>query len=598
MKIQTVTLHNWRSIKDETINFQDMMIFIGQNNHGKSNVLYALLFFFGQVTLDILDFNGESNELFVEITFSELDADDKTTFKKYLSNKNTIKVRKNAIKGEGFEYHGYLETPSEEWLREDKISDFTKRDVAESLPLKDHLPESGKITKDQFREAQEKYIVEHRDELTFSYKIEDGPFLGAKNVAKGIFGDVYFVPSVKKAADDLSVKGNTVFNELYSRVINKMSETNEGFREAKEKIISLIGILNKTTKDGTQNTQRPAELTLFEDSLQKELAAWDTTIDVEIFAPDINEVFRVGTTVWVNDGIKTDISRKGQGLQRAMIFALVRALANIMKAERIAIKAQKENEEPDLITLSRKASKSTYFILEEPELYLHPQAQREIYDSLVELSKGNNQVIMCTHSSSFINLDQYKSICCIRKESLERGTTAFQCCDELFTDDEDKRKFNLTYWINPDRSEMFFARKVILVEGPTDKTVIPHLATTIGIFRHDYTLIDCGSKSAIPSYLLLLHKYSIPYVVVYDLDHQAYKLPDAIASADADSTRITGMIKPVLGKTVVLINDIEEEIGIKEKSDKSKPYKALTYIKEPGFSLPADLESKVKAIYQ
>ena len=107
MKIKTATLHNWRSIKDLTICFQDLMIFIGQNNHGKSNILSGLMFFFGQVSLDYLDFNGDSNELFVEITFDSLDESDRTTFHKYVTSSNTICVRKGAVKGSGFEYHGY-----------------------------------------------------------------------------------------------------------------------------------------------------------------------------------------------------------------------------------------------------------------------------------------------------------------------------------------------------------------------------------------------------------------------------------------------------------------------------------------------------------
>ena len=65
-------------------------------------------------------------------------------------------------------------------------------------------------------------------------------FFDAKNVAKGIFGDVYFVPSVKKAEDDLFTKGRSVFNALYERVINKMSEANQEFREAKNNIMSLM----------------------------------------------------------------------------------------------------------------------------------------------------------------------------------------------------------------------------------------------------------------------------------------------------------------------------------------------------------------------
>lgn len=215
MKIRELTIHNWRSIHDLFLSVEDLMIFIGQNNHGKSNILSAILFFFGEISLDVLDFHRDRENLFVEILFGELDDGDRTTFKKYVTTKNNIRVRKEATKECTFTYHGYLEVPEEEWLREENISNYLKRKDAETLPLAGLLPDSGRITKDAFHQAQEKYIKQKREILNFSYELEAGPFLGAKNVAKGIFGDVYFVPSVKKAEDDLSTKGRSVFNALY-----------------------------------------------------------------------------------------------------------------------------------------------------------------------------------------------------------------------------------------------------------------------------------------------------------------------------------------------------------------------------------------------
>ena len=598
MKIRTLTLHNWRSIKDLTTDFQDLMILIGQNNHDKSNILSALLFFFGQIGLDSLDFNCNSDELFVEVTFCNLDDSDKITFRKYITTEDTIRVRKSATKGNGAEYHGFTEVPSDDWLKEEKISDYTSREVAVTLPIASLLPDAGRITKEVFRQAQEKYIKEHRTELNLHYTLESGPFLGAKNVAKGIFGEIYYVPSVKKATDDFAIKGNSIFGELYSRVITQMSNTNDEFKAAKLKITSLMRILNKTKEDGSPNDLRPTELTMFEQSLQQELQAWNTTIDVEITPPNIEDVLRVGTSVWVNDGISTDISRKGQGLQRALIFALVKALASVSREEIPPERGTSGDSEPEEQQRSaRQSSKSAYFILEEPELYLHPQAQREFYDSLVELSTMQNQVILCTHSSSFLNLEHYKSICIVRKGSLEEGTTAFQCSEELFDAEEDRTYFNMTYWINPDRSEIFFAKKVILVEGITEKTIIPYLAYNCGIFRHDYTIVECGSKSTIPSYILLLNKFTIPYVVVYDRDHQSYKGTDAINVADRDTAKIESLINSSVGSTVILENDIEEEIGITDTSHKHDPFYALNHVKAPTFVLPEPLNQKLRNVY-
>ena len=588
MKIREVTIHNWRSIRSVTLSAHDLMIFIGQNNHGKSNILSVILFFFGETGVDGLDFHRDTKELFVEVVFGDLDDADRTTFKKYVTAKNTIQVRKVATKEGGFSYHGYLEAPYEDWLKEASISAYTKREDAQALPLANLLPAAGRITKDAFREAQEKYIQQHRDDLSFSYELEEGPFLGAKNVAKGIFGDVYFIPSVKKAEEDLSTKGRSVFSALYARVINKMSETNKEFRDAKKRIASLMRILNRTNEDGTENRARPGELTSFEKSLDEELKNWAATIDVEITPPDLDDIFKIGATVWIDDGIRTDVGRKGQGLQRALIFALVRSLAKLAHQEGAPEVDDREGS-------SRQASRSSYFVLEEPELYLHPQAQRELFDSLVELSKGESQVLLCTHSSSFISLDRYRSICVVRKNTVEEGTTVFQC---LFPDAKEKDLFNIAYWINPDRGELFFARKVVLAEGPTDKTVLPLLAHKLGIFRHDYTIVDCGSKDSMPSYIQLLNQFRIPYVVVYDHDHQAGKLGDAIASADKASERIESQVDAALGQCVVLVNDIEEELGITDAAKKNKPYAALAHVEAEGFAMSDSLRDKVKSVYE
>ncbi len=591
MKVREVTIHNWRSIRSVTLAAHDLMIFIGQNNHGKSNILSAILFFFGETGVNIFDFCIDTKELFVEVVFGDLDDADRTTFKKYVTAENTIQVRKVATKEGGFSYHGYLEAPDKDWLREDSISAHIKREDAQVLPLTDLLPLAGRITKDAFRDAQEKYIQQHRDELSFSYELEEGPFLGAKNVAKGIFGDVYFIPSVKKAEEDLSTKGRSVFSTLYARVINKISETNEEFRDAKEKITSLMRILNRANEDGTENRARPEELTSFEESLNEELKNWATTIDVEITPPDLDDIFKIGATVWIDDGIRTDVGRKGQGLQRALIFALVRSLAKLAHQEEAAEGYDREGS-------SRRASRSSYFILEEPELYLHPQAQRELFDSLVKLSMSEGQVLLCTHSSSFINLDCYRSICVVRKNTVEEGTTIFQCTQDLFPDAKEKDLFNIAYWINPDRGEIFFARKVVLTEGPTDKTVLPLLARKLGVFRHDYTIVDCGSKNSMPSYIQILNKFRIPYVVVYDSDHQADKSCDAIASAEKASKRIESRVDGTLGYCVIFVNDIEEELGITDTRKKNKPYAALAHIEAEGFLLSDSLRNKIESLYK
>ncbi|WP_049721459.1 ATP-dependent nuclease [Gilvimarinus polysaccharolyticus] len=587
MKIENIIIKNWRSIKDQELQAQDLMVIIGQNNHGKSNLLSSVLFFFGEIKHQDLDFYHGSTELFVELQFGGLDDSDKITFKKYLTSEDKIVVRKSAFLGGSFEYRGYIENPDEEWLQEENASAYTKRELASSLPFHPFLPDSGRITKQNIVDAQASYIEQNREEIEFSFELETTNFLGLKSVAKGIFGEVYFIPAVKEASDDFTSKDSSVFGKMYSDVVELMSEKNNDWKETKEKLGKLFSTLNKNDDDGNENEDRPQQLIDFEEELTNELVSWGAEIDIEVSPPDIESVFKANTQVWVNDGVRTDIKRKGHGLQRALTVALIQVVAKRSMAAA-------EDEDPENAG-NRKVSNSRYFIFEEPELYLHPQAQRSLFDSFVSLSESGSQVILCTHSSGLIDVERYKSIYIATKENNSDETKVKQCTEDLFEGDS-KKDFNLSYWINPDRGELFFASKVVLLEGATEKTVLPLLAKELGVFKYEYTLIGCGSKDNIPLYVKLLNKFLIPYVAVYDQDHQAHKGEDAIASADISTQKIEDEIDNNVGTSIILINDIEEELGLPNGSN-SKPFVALNHINTEGFTISEPMISKIRDIY-
>lgn len=590
MNIKEVHIENWRSIQSAVLDYQDLMIFIGQNNHGKSNILSALLFFFGEIKPQELDFHNGSDELFVEVIFCDLDDNDKSTFSKYVTSTNEIRVRKTAYASGSFDYRGYIQNPVEEWLQECNAGAYTARSTAITLPFVEFLPEAGRITQANIKFAQSEYIARNIDAIEFNYEMEETNFLGLKNVAKGIFGQVYHIPAIRSATDDYITKETSAFGSLYSKLIEQMSSNNPEWMSAKENISNLFGLLNKTDVDGNHNTERPQELTRFEEKLSSHLSSWGAEIDVEIVAPNIDDVFKANTQVWINDGVKTDINRKGHGLQRALSFALIKTVAETLREERLA--AEEAGEDLG----ARRASNSMYFILEEPELYLHPQAQRALFESLVSLVDGGAQVTLCTHSSALIDLEHYKSICIVRKDQPDSGTTVCQCTEDIFTGN-DKKDFNLSYWVNPDRSELFFAHKVILVEGATEKTVIPYIAQKINCFKHEYSVIDCGSKNNIPAYIGLLNKFSIPYVAVYDTDHQPGKSEAAIDSADIATAGIESVLDPDCGTTISLVNDIEEELGMAQGTS-GKPYAALEEISRDDFVVAEQFRNKVLAMYE
>lgn len=252
------------------------------------------------------------------------------------------------------------------------------------------------------------------------------------------------------------------------------------------------------------------------------------------------------------------------------------------------------------ISVNKKQSilKDAVILFEDPELYLHPQKSRELYDCFIKLSKLGTKIYLKTYSSSFLGLKQYKSICVIKK--INNNVRIVQAKDGIFKGDAIKA-FNMNYWINPDRSELFFAKKVILVEGQTDKIVISFLGKLLKVFKYDYSIIECGSKSTIPQFIMLLNLFKIPYVVVYDKDNHNWRTKEEIFNSKQKNKMIRSLVKENLGFCVECENDMEEEIYDRKNernSYKNKPFNALRYISNENYIVPERLKEKIKKIYE
>ena len=252
------------------------------------------------------------------------------------------------------------------------------------------------------------------------------------------------------------------------------------------------------------------------------------------------------------------------------------------------------------ISVNKKQSILKYAVIlfEDPELYLHPQKSRELYDCFIKLSKLGTKIYLKTYSSSFLGLKQYKSICVINK--INNNVRIVQAKDGIFKGDAIKA-FNMNYWINPDRSELFFAKKVILVEGQTDKIVISFLGKLLKVFKYDYSIIECGSKSTIPQFIMLLNLFKIPYVVVYDKDNHSWRTKEEIFNSKQKNKMIRSLVKENLGFCIECENDMEEEIYDRKNernSYKNKPFNALRHISNENYIVPERLKEKIKKIYE
>ena len=97
-----------------------------------------------------------------------------------------------------------------------------------------------------------------------------------------------------------------------------------------------------------------------------------------VFAlPEIDSFIKQGQVLAVDDnGIETDITEKGTGMQRALALALIQVLAGT---------GHSSEELP------------SFYFLDEPETFLHPIAQDNLLQAIDRMA-GGNQFFITTHS--------------------------------------------------------------------------------------------------------------------------------------------------------------------------------------------------------
>jgi putative ATP-dependent endonuclease of the OLD family len=166
-------------------------------------------------------------------------------------------------------------------------------------------------------------------------------------------------------------------------------------------------------------------------------------------------------------------------------------------------------------------------VIEEPEMYLHPQAQRYFYRLLCEMADRDEcQVIYSTHSPIFADIARFESIRLFRKEPGGMSSVSLitrQADQRYLSTQRDARKlvaFDAT------RSEVLFARRALLVEGPADRLAILHTAKRMGHDpdAEDLAVVVCGTKTAIPFFARVCAALEIPFFVLHDED--VYPHPD------------------------------------------------------------------------
>jgi hypothetical protein len=219
-------------------------------------------------------------------------------------------------------------------------------------------------------------------------------------------------------------------------------------------------------------------------------------------------------------------------------------------------------------------------LIEEPELYLRPQAQRYLYRLLREFVLAGNQVIYSTHSPAFLNVARLDELVFVERLP-QTGTRALQ--PEPVSADED---FRVMTEFDAARSELFLARAAVLVEGLTEKLVLPFVFSALGydVDREAISIIECGGKPNLPLFARICKATGIPFVVVHDSDRRAS------GKLVAAEQVLNALIADTAGgeRTIVLDPDFEAVAGLTGGS--RKPERAWReFASRPSAEMPPPL---------
>ena len=158
-------------------------------------------------------------------------------------------------------------------------------------------------------------------------------------------------------------------------------------------------------------------------------------------------------------------------------------------------------------------------LVDEPELHLHPRWQRLFLRLFKDLApERNNQFIIATHSPVFVSPDTIQNVARVYRAPNEGSHhVALKNMDDLPSQKQLVRMIN-----SQNNERLFFADKVILVEGITDRIVIGSLVElAIEHFTDNRSIevIDVGGKHNISEYTKLLDAMKTPWGVIADCDY-------------------------------------------------------------------------------
>lgn len=346
MLITKITIHNFRSIEFAEIVPNEFNVLVGQNNHGKTNFFEAIDWFYtGAGDLGRIAFKQDTSlDVSVELEFSGIQAG--------------IEAVKNEKTKESFR----------------KFADGN--DVLRVIRRKS---DGGKRL--LWIDNSQEWSVKN--------------FAGFDKAFNDCLPRLQYVATTTRLSEVSKFGKKTPIGEMLSGVLTAIMETSSKYREFREKFEEMFA-----SEDSEVRVELNTLASSVKDHLEQQFPEC-TKVMFSVAEPAFDDLLKNFETS-INDGIETRAEEKGDGMQRALMLAIIKTYSDY----------RREKDE---------LGKRFLFLIDEAELHLHPTAQRQLKEALLLLSKNGDQVFINTHSSVLI-ADTHTNQCLLKVQKIGSAT--------------------------------------------------------------------------------------------------------------------------------------------------------------------------------
>lgn len=488
MKIFKIQIENFRLLKNFSIDLEDeLSLVIGKNNTGKTSMLSALEKFLNQSEKNKfyfddfnIDFKKELRDIIEGDVVSKDDYIEKgiklKLFIQYTEMCNLENVSRvmmdldpeNNFIVLGFEYILLFDKYVE--LRQD-WREFIAHEVQKKIENEKYRPKS---LYDFLSQKHMDYFKIYRKSIEInkdSQQVNEANFIDLDKEMIGIKDIINF-----KYISARREVANKEVDKTLSMQTSKIYEKTETNSEQNKAVDNFKDKLSET-----DNQLSDIYVNLFEEIIKKVsdlggIKPNDSEIEI-ISNLQHRELLKGNTTVVYKHDENNKLPEHYNGLGYMNLICMIFEIEILIQE----FKREKEKKPADINLL----------FIEEPEAHTHPQMQyvfikniKKLLQDGIQRQDGEQrslQYIISTHSSHIVADSDFDDIKYLKKESCN-NVIAKNLKDLRNEYDTETNEYQfLTQYLTISRAEIFFAEKAVLIEGDTERMLIPTIMKKIDI---------------------------------------------------------------------------------------------------------------------